>query len=266
MLIRENEYYVYAHIREDTSELFYIGKGKEGRAFSKSGRNTKWWAIFNTCNIRVLILGFGLTEQQAYELEKEKIQEFRQTIINTVNDNSIKTEIDLDFISKIFYYDETSPTCLRWKIKAGRGRQLKLPGDVAGYIDKSKGYGRAWVNKKSILVHRIIWTLHYSKITDGMDIHHIDGNPSNNKISNLMQVDKIENNSRKPNEWYIRYNRNLKGEISSITLSYLDNDRQRSRKNFQLKRYNNNLDMTMEALLMFRQENRININTTILKD
>ena len=38
----QNKYYIYLHIKLDTGEPFYIGKGKLRRSSSKIGRN-KWW-------------------------------------------------------------------------------------------------------------------------------------------------------------------------------------------------------------------------------
>ena len=35
-------------------------------------------------------------------------------------------------------------------------------------------------------MHNIVWEEYYEKIPDGMQVHHIDHNPSNNKIKNLM--------------------------------------------------------------------------------
>jgi hypothetical protein len=32
------------------------------------------------------------------------------------------------------YYDETGPTCPRFAVKCGRGRNVRRPGDVAGWL------------------------------------------------------------------------------------------------------------------------------------
>jgi hypothetical protein len=40
-----DEYYVYLHIRKDTGNVFYVGKGKCRRAFWSSNRNRHWCAI-----------------------------------------------------------------------------------------------------------------------------------------------------------------------------------------------------------------------------
>lgn len=48
------------------------------------------------------------------------------------------------------------------------------------------------MGKVRILVHRVIWLLHY-KSWPSDEIDHIDGNRSNNKIQNLRVVAAIEN-------------------------------------------------------------------------
>lgn len=96
-------------------------------------------------------------------------------------------EIDWE---RYFYYDETSPSCLRWKVKltCGRGRSLVNAGDASGYQTLNKnGTPKCWtigLKGKLYKAHRIIWTLINGNI-DTQLIDHIDGNPFNNLISNL---------------------------------------------------------------------------------
>ena len=68
-----NIYYVYAHITKDTKEMFYIGKGKDHRAFSKSSRNKLWKNIANKHEYIVEFIKENLSEQEALDLEIEKI-------------------------------------------------------------------------------------------------------------------------------------------------------------------------------------------------
>lgn len=75
--------------------------------------------------------------------------------------------------SDYFYYDETSPSCLRWKVTKicgkGKGRPAVSAGDVAGCLG-NKNRWRVTINYKSYLVHRIIWELHNGIIKDNMVI------------------------------------------------------------------------------------------------
>ena len=103
----------------------------------------------------------------------------------------------LEMVSELFGYDvETGFIC--WK--AARGKKIKA-GQPAGTISK-KGYLKIaiTIDKKYCVfqAHRLIWY-----ITTGVDpmdkqIDHIDGNPLNNKISNLRLATNAENQRNKP--------------------------------------------------------------------
>lgn len=99
----------------------------------------------------------------------------------------------------LVYYDETSPTFLRWNVKIPKSS--RNIGDVAGYINNSEGasgYSLVKYKKKLYKAHRIVWILFNSTIDNDLYIDHLDGNPSNNAFSNLRLVTETENNrSRK---------------------------------------------------------------------
>ena len=63
-------------------------------------------------------------------------------------------------------------------------------GDVAGWEDRD-GYRMVNFDGKKVPAHRIVWFMHNGP-TD-MLIDHIDGNPANNRISNLRLVTKQQN-------------------------------------------------------------------------
>jgi len=72
---RNSMAYVYGHYKADTGELFYIGKGTGKRAWGLDGRNPYWNNVVNKHGIEIKILYDNLTEEAAYEKEKEIIAE-----------------------------------------------------------------------------------------------------------------------------------------------------------------------------------------------
>jgi len=102
--------------------------------------------------------------------------------------------------SDYFYYDETSPSGLRWKVeRRGGGKHnnivLASPGDVAGTkAHRQNGTPMWWqvrFDNKCYRAHRVILML-TSPVLDGI-VDHIDGNPFNNKVENLRVVSNAIN-------------------------------------------------------------------------
>lgn len=75
----ENGFYVYEHSRSDTGAIFYVGKGKKDRAYSKYGRNEYWKRIERKANgFDVKIVAKELEEELAFLVEIERIAQLRQ--------------------------------------------------------------------------------------------------------------------------------------------------------------------------------------------
>ena len=68
-------YYVYEHIRLDKMEPFYIGKGKGERAYDLY-RNDHHDAITDKYGHAVVIIADKLTEEEAYWLERDTIEDY----------------------------------------------------------------------------------------------------------------------------------------------------------------------------------------------
>lgn len=98
-------------------------------------------------------------------------------------------------LSERFYYDETSPSCLRYKVNIYAGRHKTILKASAGQQvgAKENGYWSTKVKGKTMKVHRIIWELHYGEILPNFCVDHIDGDRGNNKIINLRVLLKEEN-------------------------------------------------------------------------
>jgi len=97
--------------------------------------------------------------------------------------------------NEIFYYDENSPSSLRWKIKTGTGKSITFPGKIAGSMNE-RGKWLVGYKGKVYIASIVVWTL-FNTLEDGLVIDHIDHNPSNNKIDNLRQVTQKVNTRNK---------------------------------------------------------------------
>lgn len=80
-----NNFYVYIHRKKSNNEIFYVGKGKDRRAYWKSRRNQYWQNIVNKYGYIVEILKDNLTENEAFNLEMETIKEYKKQNINLCN-------------------------------------------------------------------------------------------------------------------------------------------------------------------------------------
>lgn len=63
-------------------------------------------------------------------------------------------------------------------------------GDIAAYIGK-RGYYYVGIDYKRVLVHRLIYTMHFGHTDKELD--HVDGNPLNNRIENLRVCTSSQN-------------------------------------------------------------------------
>lgn len=99
-------------------------------------------------------------------------------------------------LKDLFYYDETSPSFLRWNIEVRAGKKYNIvrasKGDIAG-SKNDKNYFRVKHQDLYESVHRIIWELFNGPIPEGFIIDHLDGNPTNNCIGNLALKTVAEN-------------------------------------------------------------------------
>jgi hypothetical protein len=97
-------------------------------------------------------------------------------------------------LHEYFYYDETSPSCIRWNQTRYTGnpqRVLVAKGDSASSLNR--GYYATSVDGHRFMTHRVIWELFHGEIPEGFMIDHIDGNGLNNKLCNLRIVTSTQN-------------------------------------------------------------------------
>ena len=69
-----NKYYIYAHLKPNTGEIFYIGKGCRERAYSTYGRSKWWHNIVSKYGYDIFILDANLSEAEAFKIEKKYIK------------------------------------------------------------------------------------------------------------------------------------------------------------------------------------------------
>lgn len=68
------KFYIYLHKTADTLETFYVGKGKDNRAWSTRGRSKFWSRVKDRHGYVVEIVSTCLSEQDAFLKEKELIK------------------------------------------------------------------------------------------------------------------------------------------------------------------------------------------------
>lgn len=105
----------------------------------------------------------------------------------------MSSEKDYDSVAwhEYFYLDSTSESGLRWAVfnRAINPTSKRFKGDVAGFRkqlkDGSESYYRVKLNGNNYAVHRILWTMAFGPIPEGLVINHKDNNIFNNSLENL---------------------------------------------------------------------------------
>jgi hypothetical protein len=92
--------------------------------------------------------------------------------------------ITQEYLKAMFDYEDG---VLYWKTKPNR--RIKI-GDAVGYIN-NRGYLSTKIEKKTLLVHRLIFMWHHGIFPKFID--HKDRNKNNNRIDNLRSVSHAEN-------------------------------------------------------------------------
>ena len=72
-------FYVYEHIRTDTNQVFYVGKGSKKRAYNKFRNNPYWNNVVNKVGgFQVKFVVTDLDEELALLVEQERIDQLKK--------------------------------------------------------------------------------------------------------------------------------------------------------------------------------------------
>jgi HNH endonuclease len=99
----------------------------------------------------------------------------------------MKTDLTLERLVEVLSYDRDTGI-FRWKKKISRKFSV---GDPAGG-KRRLGYVMIGIDHKYFLAHRLAW-LYMTKRWPTKEIDHINGNPSDNRFTNLRQASRIQN-------------------------------------------------------------------------
>lgn len=82
VLEMDQSFCVYEHWRTDKNSCFYVGKGKAKRAFSTESRNDRYGKTVSKLKrhglaVEIRIFAEGLTEEDAFRIERERIAFWR---------------------------------------------------------------------------------------------------------------------------------------------------------------------------------------------
>lgn len=80
-----NTFYVYVHRRADNGEIFYVGKGSRNRFRTPRGRSPTWHEAVARHGFTAHVVEDGLTEAEAYEVERSFITTLRNLGHDLVN-------------------------------------------------------------------------------------------------------------------------------------------------------------------------------------
>lgn len=138
-----NKFYVYAHIRNDTGEVFYVGKGCGRRAYEKDNRNIYWKRIVNKYGYEIEILFNNLSEHEALTLEIEMIDKYGRKdlglglLVNLTDGGDGGSNPSIETRDKLSSYASNRTQEHKDKIIVGRSWYKHSPETIAKINEKN---------------------------------------------------------------------------------------------------------------------------------
>lgn len=208
-----NDYYVYIHRLVSSGIVFYVGKGNERskRAYRKE-RSKSWKNLVQNQEFSIEFIRKNLSEHEALTLEESLIKNPPDDwkLVNCQLPVKIK-KIPIDICNYV-YYDETSKSCLRWKVDIGF--KIKANSEIGSLT--SFGHWSMEFKGVAYQVHRVVMHLH-NKLIENMIVNHVNNNPSDNRLSNLEMVTFTENNRKSKHHNNNTVRRNNSSGVNGIS-------------------------------------------------